>query len=57
MVYYKIVNIFTVSLDPQVNMGIDDVIALADIAKSEPQLAYAAIYGMSKRWAFLCSNP
>ena len=34
---------------------IDDVNALAKIAKSEPQPAYAAyVYGMSKRWAFLC---
>ena len=39
----------------QVNDWIDDVNALAKIAKSEPQLAYAAyVYGMSKRWAFLC---
>ena len=39
----------------QVNEWIDDVNALAKIAKSEPQLAYAAyVYGMSKRWAFLC---
>ena len=31
-----------------------DIDSLADIAKTEPQLAYAAyVYGMSKRWMFL----
>ena len=42
-------------VNEQVNEWIDDVNALAKIAKSEPQLAYAAyVYGMSKRWAFVC---
>ena len=38
-----------------VNEWIEDVNALAKIAKTEPQCAYSAyVYGMSKRWAFIC---
>ena len=38
-----------------VNNWIADVNALAKIAKTEPQCAYAAyVYGLSKRWAFIC---
>ena len=37
------------------NEWIEDVNALAKIAKTEPQCAYSAyVYGMSKRWAFIC---
>jgi len=42
-------------VNSQLNEWIDDVNDLAKIAKTEPQLAYAAyVYGMSKRWAFVC---
>ena len=37
-----------------VNDWIKDVTALAEVAKTEPQLAYAAyIYGTSKKWSFV----
>ena len=40
-----------------VNEWIEDVNALAKIAKTEPQCAYSAyVYGMSKRWAFICRS-
>ena len=42
-------------VNTQVNEWIDDVNALAKIAKTEPQCAYSAyVYGMSKRWVFIC---
>ena len=43
-------------VNTQVNEWIDDVNALAKIAKTEPQCAYSAlyVYGMSKRWTFIC---
>ena len=38
----------------QVDEWISNVNALAKIAKTEPQLAYAAyVYGMSKKWSFV----
>ena len=38
----------------QIKEWIKDIDSLANIAKTEPQLAYAAyVYGMSKRWMFL----
>ena len=42
-------------VENEVKEWITDIKELARIAKSEPQLAYAAyVYGTSKRWSFLC---
>ena len=35
--------------------GDNDIEALAEIAKSDPQIAYSAyVFGTSKRWQFVC---
>ncbi len=42
-------------MDEKVKEWINDINALAKIAKSEPQLVHAAyVYGTSKKWAFVC---
>ena len=41
-------------MNSQIDERTSDVEALAKIAKTEPQLAYAAcVYGTSKRWCFV----
>ena len=45
---------FTGATALRIKEWIKDIDSLANIAKTEPQLAYAAyVYGMSKRWMFL----
>ena len=42
-------------VEDQISDWTKDIEALAEIAKSDPQIAYSAyVFGTSKRWQFVC---